>query len=156
MPSIDAGNAARLSLWESQMRHWILSLALLLPIVVWNRSIAMNAAPIVFLDIAGPDMATQKSFYADLFAWRMSDANQMSIPVRLPLPAALRMDPVEKRIYIGVADVARKLDQVKAHGGTVDAPRFVVPGVAIIGLFKDPAGNPMGLIEMARGKPKIP
>jgi predicted enzyme related to lactoylglutathione lyase len=116
----------------------------------------MNAAPIVFLDIAGPDIASQKSFYSDLFAWRISDANQMNIPVRMPLPASLRIDPAEKRIYIGVADVAKKLDQIKAHGGTVDAPRFVVPGVAIIGLFKDPAGNPMGLIEMAKGKPKIP
>jgi len=138
------------------MRRWLSSLIVLLPLVVWDRSIAMNAAPIVFLDIAGPDLATQKSFYADLFAWRISDANQMNIPVRLPLPAALRMDPVEKRIYIGVNDVAKKLDQIKAHGGTVDAPRFVVPGVAIIGLFKDPSGNPMGLIEMAKGKPKIP
>jgi predicted enzyme related to lactoylglutathione lyase len=138
------------------MRRRLSFLIVLLPLVVGDRSIAMNAAPIVFLDIAGPDTATQKSFYADLFAWRISDANQMNIPVRLPLPAALRMDPAEKRIYIGVADVAKKLDQIKAHGGTVDAPRFVVPGVAIIGLFKDPAGNPMGLIEMAKGKPKIP
>ncbi len=33
---------------------------------------------------------------------------------------------------------------------------FEVPGVVIRGLFKDPAGNPMGLVEMLDGPPKVP
>jgi predicted enzyme related to lactoylglutathione lyase len=36
------------------------------------------------------------------------------------------------------------------------APRFEVPGVVVLGLFTDPAGNSMGLVEMQDGKPKIP
>lgn len=133
---------------------WVL--AALVPLAGVAPCAATQPAPIVFMDIAGPDSGQLKSFYADLFGWRISDANQMNIPVRMPLPASLRMDPAEKRIYIGVADVARKLEQIKAHGGTVDAARFVVPGVAILGLFKDPAGNPMGLVEMAKGRAKVP
>jgi predicted enzyme related to lactoylglutathione lyase len=138
------------------MRQMLIVWSVLLSLAGVAPCVALQPAPIVFFDIAGPDSAQLKSFYADLFAWRISDTNQMNVPVRQPLPASLRMDPAEKRIYIGVADVARKLEQIKAHGGTVDAPRFVVPGVAILGLFKDPAGNPMGLVEMAKGKAKVP
>jgi hypothetical protein len=34
--------------------------------------------------------------------------------------------------------------------------RFEVPGVVVLGLFKDPDGNPMGLVEMENGKAKVP
>ena len=74
-----------------------------------------------------------------------------------PLLGAMRIgDAPEKRIYIGVDDVAATLAEVAVNGGTIDAPRFEVPGVVVIGLFKDPAGNPMALVEMQDGKPKIP
>jgi predicted enzyme related to lactoylglutathione lyase len=48
------------------------------------------------------------------------------------------------------------LNQIKARGGAIDAPRFEVKGVAILALFRDPAGNPMGLLELENGKPKVP
>ena len=112
-------------------------------------------APIVFFDIAGPKTDELKSFYADLFGWNLG-SSKPTLPVISPLPAALRQDPVEKRIYIGVADVAKKLKEIKSRGGAIDAPRFAVPGVAVIGLFKDPAGNAMGLVEMKNGKVVIP
>jgi predicted enzyme related to lactoylglutathione lyase len=44
--------------------------------------------------------------------------------------------------------VTATLQQIARHGGTVDAPRFEVPGVVILGLFRDPAGNRMGLVEI--------
>jgi predicted enzyme related to lactoylglutathione lyase len=80
----------------------------------------------------------------------------MNVPITSPVPASIRQDPTEKRIYIGVDNVTAKLEQIKARGGTIDAPRFEVKGVVVLGLFKDPAGNPMGLIELENGKPKIP
>lgn len=113
-------------------------------------------APIVFFDIAGPDVATLRSFYADLFGWNISDYNQFAAPTIAPLPGSLRQDPTDKRIYLGVDDVTGKLEQIATHGGTIDAPRFEVPGVVILGLFKDPAGNAMGLVEMANGQVKVP
>ena len=69
---------------------------------------------------------------------------------------SIRKDPAQKIIYIGVKDVAAKLTEIKAKGGSIDAPRFEVPGVVVLGLFKDPAGNAMGLVEMKDGKPKVP
>jgi predicted enzyme related to lactoylglutathione lyase len=120
------------------------------------RTTTLTPAPIVFFDIAGPNAGQLKSFYANLFGWGLGGSDKLTLPVESPLPAAFREDPVEKRIYIGVPDVAKKLDEIKSRGGSIDAPRFVVPGVAVIALFKDPAGNPMGLVEMENGKAKVP
>jgi uncharacterized protein len=120
---------------------------------------AQAPAPIVFFDIAGPESANLKEFYSKMFAWRADSAanGNWSIPVTTPLQGVLRVgDPAEKRVYVGVDDVAAKLAEIAANGGTIDAPRFEVPGVVVLGLFKDPAGNPMALVELEDGKPKIP
>jgi predicted enzyme related to lactoylglutathione lyase len=118
---------------------------------------ASRPAPIVFFDIAGPESANLASFYSKLFGWTAGADGNLSIPVAPPLGGALRPgDSTEKRLYIGVEDVAAKLGEIAASGGTIDAPRFEVPGVVVLGLFKDPAGNPMGLVEMQNGKAKVP
>lgn len=113
-------------------------------------------AAVIFFDIAGPDAAVLRVFYSAVFGWEFDDAGQFTVDVASPLRAAIRKDPAEKRIYIGVDDVTETLDLVKANGGSVDAPRFEVPGVVIVGLFRDPAGNPMGLVEMEGDAPRIP
>ena len=48
------------------------------------------------------------------------------------------------------------LELVKANGGSVDVPRFEVPGLVVLGLFRDPAGNPLGLVEMEGDTPVVP
>jgi uncharacterized protein len=101
-------------------------------------------APIVFFDIAGPDAAKLKSFYSGVFGWDINAANAIRTGA---LDGTLRQDPAEKIIYLGVPDINAALAQVKAAGGTVDVPRTVVPNVVIFALFKDPAGNRMGLVE---------
>jgi uncharacterized protein len=112
--------------------------------------------PIVFFDIAGPDLAKQKLFYSENFAWDISADGHVSVPVVSPLPGFLRTDPSEAMLYFGVADVTAALAKVAASGGTIVAPRFEVPGVVILGMFKDPAGNRMGLVEMDGDRAKIP
>ena len=62
----------------------------------------------------------------------------------------------QKLLYIGVNDITATLKQVEAKGGTVDVPRFEVPGVAVLGLFRDLAGNPLRLVEMGGDGAKIP
>ena len=113
-------------------------------------------APIVFFDIAGPDMAKQAAFYRTVFDWDVGPGGQFTAPVTSPLPGTLRADPADKIIYLGVGDVTATLARIVANGGKVVAPRFEVKGVVVLGLFTDPAGNSMGLVEMAGGKPKIP
>lgn len=113
-------------------------------------------APIVFFDIAGPDMAQQAAFYRTVFDWDVAPGGGFTAPVVAPLPGTLRADPAQKIIYVGVDDVTATLARIVANGGKIVQPRFEVKGVVILGLFTDPAGNAMGLVEMAGGKPKVP
>ena len=112
--------------------------------------------PIVFFDVAGSDVPSFKAFYSTVFGWDSDEQGQMAVPVLAPLSGTIRQDPSEMRIYVGVPDVTESMELVVANGGSVDAPRFEVPGVLILGLFKDPAGNPMGLVEMDGESHKIP
>ena len=71
-------------------------------------------APIVFVDFAGPDAKKLQDFYSALFGW---NANAPTFPVAVssPLQAAIRADPAEKRIYVGVLDVAAKLIEIESE-----------------------------------------
>jgi predicted enzyme related to lactoylglutathione lyase len=102
-------------------------------------------APIVFFDVAGPDAAKLNDFYAKIFGWRIDANNGIDTGA---LKGTIRQDPPEKIIYMGVPDINAALEQIKTAGGTVDMPRTVVPNVVTFALFKDPAGNRLGLVEL--------
>ena len=112
--------------------------------------------PIVFFDIAGSDDESLKNFYSSVFGWEIDKTGQFSVAVTAPIQGSIRKDPAEKRIYMGVPDVSACLSFIEQSGGTIDVSRFEVPGVVVIGLFRDPAGNPMGLVEMDGDRPRIP
>jgi predicted enzyme related to lactoylglutathione lyase len=126
------------------------------------------STPIVFFDIVGPDLDVLSRFYADVFGWQITPGPHFAgtsaiapVPVRSPLPGTLRQEAagaprMPGLIYLGVPDVTATLTKIEAHGGDINAPRFEVPGVVVLGLFRDPAGNSMGLVEMDGDKPKIP
>jgi predicted enzyme related to lactoylglutathione lyase len=103
------------------------------------------AAPIVFFDIAGPDAAKLKAFYAANFGWSIDGANAIKTP---KLEGTLRQDPPETLIYLGVPDIDAALKAIDASGGSTVMPRMVIPNVVTFALFKDPAGNRMGLVEL--------
>lgn len=135
-------------------------------------------APVVFFDIAGEDVAALTEFYASVFHWLIAPDGGLTAEVKspplvpradypsasigfstsvtAPLPGQIRQNPSEKRIYLGVPDVAAALREVEAQGGTIEAERFAVPGVVVLGLFRDPAGNAMGLVEMEGDRVRIP
>lgn len=114
------------------------------------------SAPIVFFDIAGENPEAQSRFYSEVFGWEIGADHRFTVPVSSPIEATLRGDPAEKMLYLGVEDVTATLEKVVELGGSIDAPRFEVPGVVVLGLFRDPAGNRMGLVEMADGQVRIP
>jgi len=120
------------------------------------------SAPIVFFDIAGPNYEALKDFYSALFEWKIGQDGSFSTTVAsltatpLTLMGTIRKDPAEKMFYLGVEDITAKLAEVLEKGGSIDQPRFEVPGVVVLGLFKDPAGNRVGLVEMENGQVKKP
>jgi uncharacterized protein len=115
-------------------------------------------APIVFFDIAGPDLPSQQKFYGAVFDWSIAPDGRFNAPIATGpvLPAFLRTDQKETVVYMGVDDINATMTKVVANGGKVHAPRMIVPGVVILGLFFDPAGNRVGLVEMKDGKPIVP
>lgn len=116
--------------------------------------------PIVFFDIAGPDGGVQKEFYSKVFNWEVGGPmNSLSVPVnasKAGLMGTLRTDPSEVMLCMGVEDIPGTLARIVEHGGSIVAPRFEVPGVVTLGLFTDPAGNRMGLVEMEGDTVKVP
>ena len=106
----------------------------------------MTAAPIVFFDIAGPDVAKLKDFYAGNFGWKIDGANLVETP---QLSGALRQDPSEKVLYIGVPDLDAAMKKVTDSGGEIVSPKIPIPTGTFV-LFKDPAGNRMGLVQLKR------
>jgi uncharacterized protein len=114
-------------------------------------------APIVFFDIAGPDIASQRGFYDAVLGITTDAMGQFQAPaIGATIPALLRTDPKETVVYFGVDDINATMEKVVAKGGKIHAPRYAVPGVVVLGLFYDPAGNRVGLVEMKSGKPIIP
>jgi predicted enzyme related to lactoylglutathione lyase len=124
--------------------------------------------PIVFFDIAGPDISVLIRFYKEVFGWSTGPGPDFPgvaaiAPVHSvsPMPGNFRQESGEAPtmpsiIYLGVPDVSATLVQIEERGGDVIAPRFEVPGVVVLGLFRDPAGNAMGLVEMDGDSRRIP
>ena len=123
---------------------------------------AADPAPIVFFDIAAPELANQAQFYKDIFGWQVGPDGRLSVPAASPLPGLLRVEPsnqgpvTERVIYLGVPDINATLARITARGGAVVLPRTEVPGVVVVALFTDPAGNRMGLVEMDGDRAKPP
>lgn len=105
------------------------------------------ASPIVFLDIAGPSHELLRSFYLAV----LGDSSIKAVRSRFRSPRH------SKALYARIRrSSAFTLGfpisaLIEAAGGTIDEPRFEVSGVVVIGLFKNPAGDPMGLVEMDGG-----
>jgi hypothetical protein len=142
------------------MRRWA---ALAIVASLTGGPVMAAPAPIVFFDIAGPDLASQSAFYKAVFGWDAAPTGALSVPSVTPLPGNLRVEPpsqgptAERVLYVGVPDIDATLEAVRAHGGSVVFGRTVAPGVVILALFKDPAGNRMGLVELGGdGKPIVP
>ncbi len=55
--------------------------------------------------------------------------------------------PNYQALYVEVPDIDAHLAKVEAAGGKTVVPRTVIPATVIFGLFTDPAGNLVGLVE---------
>jgi uncharacterized protein len=142
---------------HTMIRRFALVLIALTPLAVSAAPQPQaTPAPVVFFDIAGPDGPRLHKFYNELFAWKIGQDGAFTAPVTTPIPAVIRQDPAATLLYVGVEDITATLKKIVASGGTIVFPRLEVPGRVVIGMFKDPAGNQVGLVEMQNGKAKVP
>lgn len=113
--------------------------------------------PVVHFEIlAGPgqDKQALQSFYRDTFKWQIDTNNPLDYGMVTPdedepgigggIDAA--EDRAKVLVYLAVDDIAYYLQKVKAAGGSVVRDITVIPGMVTYAIFRDPAGNEIGLV----------
>jgi hypothetical protein len=124
-------------------------------------------SPFVHIELATDDVARAKSFYADLFGWKMTD-----LPMDYTLLSTGKAPgggifkrppeaPVGWSVYVGVTDAAASLEKAKTLGATVlREPTLISPEWGRFAVLQDPTGAVICLHEAPRmpkkRKPKRP
>ena len=140
----------------SSKRVALLLSALLVPAFSIAQTPAGAGAPVVYFSLFGPDGSALHRFYRTVLDWQVTDSGDVATTVTPPLTGTIAQGAAEVILYVGVTDVSATLEKVVANGGSIRYPRFEVPGRAVLGVFEDPAGNSVGLVEMENGKAKVP
>ena len=113
--------------------------------------------PVVLFEIlAGPDgdKKALQAFYRDTFKWDGDADNPMDYGMVTPeveddgIGGAIDSaeDHAKVMIYIEVDDLTYYLQKAKAAGGTIVKDITVVPDMVTYAIFRDPAGNEIGLV----------
>ncbi|HMA28139.1 MAG: VOC family protein [Solirubrobacterales bacterium] len=123
--------------------------------------------PVVHFEVVGKDVEKLKSFYSELAGWSYDSppgGDQEGVPPYALVPrdgntnpdgvgigggigAGPEGYPGHVTFYIEVPDVGASLDQVEKLGGTkVMGPESMGEGL-VIGLFTDPEGHTVGLVQ---------
>jgi predicted enzyme related to lactoylglutathione lyase len=111
---------------------------------------------IVHWELMGPDGGALKSFYSEMFGWESEavpgfDGYHMVGTDAAGIGGAVGQGgehmPQYQTIYVEVASVDEHLAKAEALGGQTVTPRTVIPGMVTFGLFTDPAGNLVGVVE---------
>lgn len=107
-------------------------------------------------EIMGGEEGDLPRFYGELFGWswqtppgfpdyHMVEAAQSGVGGAVG--SGDERTPRRVTLYVEVDDVAAHLAKAEAAGGTTVMPRTVIPGMVAMGMFADPAGNIVGLVE---------
>jgi hypothetical protein len=109
--------------------------------------------PVMWFEVLGKDAGKLCQFYGSLFGWSFGgdtasyglvQGNARGIPggVGAAYPGTREW----VTFYVETPDVTASLAQAQQLGGTVVMPRTVLPDVTL-GVFADPEGHAIGLVE---------
>lgn len=116
------------------------------------------AAKIVHFEIMGADSEAQKEFYGSIFGWEFMSMDDfpgyhMVNTDQVGMGGAVGKGPENMpnyvTVYLEVDNITDELAKVEAAGGKTVMPRTVIPDMVTLGMFTDPAGNLVGLVEAA-------
>ena len=111
------------------------------------------ARPIVHWEIEARDPDRLRSFYGELFNWKIGDGPIMTIPAGIggpePGPAGHIRGGERSGVtlYIQVRDLRTSLDKAAELGGTIVSESFDLPGAPTLAAITDPEGNPVMLVQ---------
>jgi predicted enzyme related to lactoylglutathione lyase len=119
--------------------------------------------PVVHFEILGKDGEALQGFYSDLFGWgvdadnevgygmvsRDGNTNSEGIGIGGGIGAAQEGEG-HVTFYVEVPDVEQALQKAESLGGTRVMGPMDVMGQVIIGLFHDPEGHTVGVVQSAQ------
>jgi uncharacterized protein len=120
--------------------------------------------PVVHFEIIGTDPAKLRGYYADLFGWEFQTGNSATEAVSQPgnygfldgsttgegsgINGGVGGGPgYEPRVlfYVSVPDVEAALQEAERLGGARVMGPDGTPGTLVVGQFRDPEGNLIGI-----------
>jgi predicted enzyme related to lactoylglutathione lyase len=112
------------------------------------------ADPVVYFEVVGGDGEGQQAFYRDLFGWQIQPVESTGGAYGRVKGAGIEGGvgafpeaPNYVTVYVQAKDPAAALERAEQLGGTrLMEAREVRPGVTVA-MFRDPAGNAVGLIS---------
>jgi predicted enzyme related to lactoylglutathione lyase len=114
----------------------------------------MPAHPIVHIEFAAPDPTTSADFYAEIIGREIASIPAMEYisfdQGEGPGGGFYRIDDEmiqhgDVFVYIQMADIEATLAMVAARDGETLVPKTEIPHFGWYALFRDPAGNEVGL-----------
>jgi predicted enzyme related to lactoylglutathione lyase len=122
---------------------------------------------IVHFEIPAKNLEKLKSFYSELFGWRIYrdpgpveywmietvPVDEKGMPARPGVNGAMYKEdkPNVKPVnYIAVENIDESIRKIKNLGGTIIHPKQQVPGIAWIARAIDPEGNSFAILQNIR------
>ena len=113
------------------------------------------AHPVMWFEVLGKDGNKLQQFYAGLFGWKIAADNPMKYGMvdtgdKRGIPGGISQASNGARpwvtFYVETPDVTASLGSAERLGGKTIMPRTVTPDVTM-GIFEDPEGHVIGLVE---------
>ena len=111
------------------------------------------AHPVMWFEVLGQDGEKLRKFYSGLFDWKFTNDSpygvvDTGVPRGIPGGVGVVYPGVRSWVtfYVETADVAASLVDAERLGGRTVMPRTVTPEVTL-GIFEDPEGHTIGLVE---------
>lgn len=114
------------------------------------------AHKVVHWELMGSNGTELRNFYAELFGWDPQPLEAVEdyffisgdeTGIGGAIGTGPERMPSYQTIYVGVPDVDAHLAKAEAAGGKVVVSKQTIPEVVTFGIFSDPAGNLVGVVE---------
>ena len=129
------------------------------PAALWWAAGDLMNGKICYLEIPASDVDLSARFYAELFGWQIRTRGDGARAFDDATGAVsgtwvAGREPASDSgvlVYVMVDSIAAALERVAAHGGALVTPKTAIgPSGASFAVFRDPAGNRLGLYEERR------
>jgi uncharacterized protein len=113
------------------------------------------ANEVVWFEVMANDAGGLRSFYGDLFDWRIADSEVPGYAFVTPEGEDAPKGGIGSAhhghhyaiFYVAVDDPQAALDKAESLGGETVVPVTEVPNGPTIAIFKDPEGHEIGLVK---------